>query len=73
MKDDRSNLTLRISYDEGKSWTEGKTIYEGSAAYSSMTILPNGEIGLFFEKNHYQENVFVLLTLDWLTDGKDDY
>lgn len=73
MKDDRRNMTIRISYDEGKSWTEGKTIYEGSAAYSSMTILPNGEVGLFFEKDNYQENVFVLLTLDWLTDGKDDY
>ena len=73
MKDDRRNMTIRISYDEGKSWTEGKTIYEGSAAYSSMTILPNGEVGLFFEKDNYQENVFVPFTLNWLTDGKDNY
>ena len=73
MKDNRMNMTIRISYDEGKNWTEGKTIYLGSAAYSSMTILSNGDIGLFFEKDNYQDNVFARLTLQWLTDGKDTY
>ena len=73
MKDNRMNLTIRISYDEGQTWTEGKTIYAGSAAYSSMTVLKNGDIGVFFEKDDYTENVFVSLTLKWLTDGEDLY
>jgi sialidase-1 len=73
MKDDRKNLTIRISYDEGKTWSEGKTIYAGSSAYSSMTILSNGEIGLFFEKDNYEENVFARFSLEWLTDGKDKF
>jgi len=47
-KDSRANMTIKVSYDEGKSWTEGKTIYTGSSAYSSMTILENGDVGLFF-------------------------
>jgi sialidase-1 len=72
-KDARSNMTIRISYDEGKSWTDGKTIYTGSSAYSSMSILSNGDIGLFFEKDNYQDNVFVCLTLEWLTNGNDTY
>jgi len=66
-------MTVRLSYDEGKTWTAGKTIYPGGAAYSSMTILANGDIGLFFEKDNYQENVFVRFDLAWLTDGKDHY
>lgn len=70
-KDSRENLTVKISYDEGKTWSKGKTIYAGSSAYSSMTILKNGEVGLFFEKDDYKENVFVRLSLAWLTDGKD--
>jgi sialidase-1 len=37
----------------------GKTIYSQGAAYSSMSVLSNGAIGLFFEKDDYQENVFV--------------
>ncbi len=70
-KNNRINMSVRISYDEGKTWTEGKTIYQGSSAYSSMTILENGEIGLFFEKDDYQDNAFVRFSLEWLTDGKD--
>lgn len=69
--DKRENMTVRISYDEGQTWTQGKTIYTGGAAYSSMTVLKNGDIGLFFEKDNYTENVFVRLSLDYLTDGKD--
>ncbi|RXJ49954.1 sialidase family protein [Gelidibacter gilvus] len=69
----RVNMTVRVSYDEGKTWTEGKTIYEGSSAYSDMTILANGDIGLFFEQDEYTKNPFVSFSLDWLTDGKDSY
>ena len=70
-KDKRENLTVKISYDEGKSWAEEKTIYSQSAAYSSLSKLPNGEIGLFFEANNYEDNFFVSVSLEWLTDGRD--
>jgi len=73
MKKGRKNMTVRISYDEGRSWSEGKTIYAGKSAYSSLTILQNGDIGLFFEKDGHKENLFVQFTLEWLTDGKDKY
>ena len=69
----RTNLTVRLSYDEGKTWTGGKTIYEGPSAYSSLTVLENGDIGLFFEKDEYTENMFASFSLKWLTDGKDVY
>jgi sialidase-1 len=69
----RVNMTVRVSYDEGTTWTEGKTIYEGSSAYSSLTVLENGDIGLFFEQDEHSKNPFVSFSLDWLTDGKDVY
>lgn len=72
-KKNRVNLTVRISYDEGKTWSEGKTVYAGSSAYSSLTILKNGDIGLFFEQDEYTKNPFVSFSLKWLTDGKDAY
>lgn len=68
---ERKNMTVSISYDEGKTWKYSKTIYPGPAAYSSLTILENGDIGLFFEKDDYRENVFVSFSLEWLTDGMD--
>lgn len=73
MTNERSNMTVRISYDEGTTWSEGKTIYPGASAYSSLTILENGDIGLFFEKDGYTQNVFASFSLDWLTDGEDVY
>ncbi|HOZ45825.1 MAG TPA: sialidase family protein [Candidatus Hydrogenedentes bacterium] len=72
-KDARRNMTVRVSYDEGLTWTEGKTIYAGGAAYSSLTVLRNGDIGLLFEKDGHKENVFVRFSLEWLTDGQDKY
>lgn len=72
-KERRENLAVRISYDEGKTWSEGKTIYPGVSAYSSMTVLHNGDIGVLFEKDDHEQNAFVRFTLEWLTDGKDRY
>lgn len=70
---ERVNMTVRVSYNEGKTWTEGKTIYKGASAYSSLTILKNGDIGLFFEQDDYTKNPFVHFSLKWLTNGKDTY
>ena len=69
----RENLTVRVSYDEGKTWTAGKTIYTGGSAYSSLTVLENGDIAVFFEQDGYKKNPFVSFSLKWLTDGKDKY
>jgi sialidase-1 len=62
----RKNLTVKVSKDEGRTWSEGKTIYAGSAAYSDIEVLGNGDIGVFFEKEEYKENVFVRFSLKWL-------
>ena len=73
MEKGRKNMTVRLIYDEGKKWTEGKTIYPGGSPYSSLSILKNGNIALFFEKDNYKVNTFVSFSLEWLSDGKDKY
>ncbi len=67
----RENLSIKISYDEGETWSYRKTIYAGEAAYSSLAILEDGSIGVFFEKDNYRKNVFARFSLAWLTDGSD--
>jgi len=67
----RMNLTIRISYDNGQTWSNGKVIYSGSSAYSSMTILNNGNIAIFYEKDNCSKNEVAIFSLDWLTNGKD--
>ena len=66
--DTRENMTVRISFDNGETWSKGKTIYTGGSAYSTLTVLNNGEIGLCFEKDGYKENVFVSFSFDWLME-----
>lgn len=63
---DRIHMTISVSEDEGKSWPIQKTIFAGSAAYSSLTQLSNGDIGLVFEKDDYGKIVFVQVPIAWL-------
>jgi sialidase-1 len=65
----RDTLTLRLSYDEGKTWPVARQLYAGSAAYSCLTVLPDGGIGLLFERDSYAHITLVALTLEWLTSG----
>lgn len=65
-KNGRVNLTVKYSKDEGKTWSKGKVIYAGSAAYSDIEVLENGQIGVFFEKEEYTENVFARFSIKWL-------
>ncbi len=62
----RDHLTLKVSLDDCRSWSNGKLVYEGPAAYSCITRLPDGRVGLFFEageKRPYEKMIFV--SFDW--------
>jgi len=45
----RHNMTIRASYDEGKSWPAIRTLYPGPSAYSSMTVLSDKTVGVLYE------------------------
>lgn len=54
----RENLTLRVTEDEGASWSAGSVIETGSAAYVSSTALDERTVALFYERAGYTQNVF---------------
>lgn len=64
---ERRNLVMRFSADEGMTWNPGTVIHEGPAAYVSAAALPDGDVGLFYERKEYTENVFVRVSADSLT------
>ncbi|MFK8115308.1 MAG: exo-alpha-sialidase, partial [Rubripirellula sp.] len=66
----RKNLSVRISYDQGESWSAAKVLDSGPAAYSEITVLQDGSFGVLYEPG-YKEIRFARFTLDALTDGKD--
>ena len=65
----REEIVIRYSLNGGETWSEPRIIYAGSAAYSSMTVLNNGEIGLLFERDNYSKNVFTKFSLHWLMNN----
>ena len=67
---ERANLTVRVSRDHGATWSAGRTVYAGEAAYSSMTTLSNGDIGILFERDGYATNTFARFPLTWLTSAE---
>ncbi|MFC8764287.1 exo-alpha-sialidase [Streptomyces sp. NPDC057193] len=48
--EDRRELAVRSSYDEGKSWkTVGTLVSAARTGYSDLTLLPDGSLGVLYE------------------------
>ncbi len=75
---ERRDVSVFLSYDEGKTWPIKKKIVDGLSAYSSLTVLSDGSIGCFVEDaTEVSEStgynlVFKRFSLSWLTDGADN-
>ena len=57
----RERLTVRASYDDGSTWAVARVVHDGPAAYSILTVLPDGSVGLLFErgdKSPYEKLTF---------------
>lgn len=68
----RNGMTLRLSQDGGLSWPVSRLLYPGSSAYSCLTILPDGSIGLFFERDNYSKITFARVEQGWLLNYDQD-
>ncbi|MGF1577779.1 MAG: exo-alpha-sialidase [Gemmataceae bacterium] len=62
----RSRLTVWLSYDEGETWPVHRLIYKGAAAYSNLVVMPNGQIGVLYEKDGYRRISLAMFPLEWL-------
>jgi sialidase-1 len=54
-KNNRDSLTLRISYNEGKSWEKKFLIEPKNTAYSDIVKTSKKSIGVFYEADGYKE------------------
>ncbi len=69
----RERLTVRISEDDGATWPIARVVHGGPAAYSSLAALPDGSIGLLFERGDrsaYERITFARLTRQWLASSQ---
>ncbi len=75
---ERFHLTVRMSYDECRSWPVQKIIHNFPVSYSDLCIAKDGAICCLYEKgekggvSYYSGKVtFARFDLEWLTDGAD--
>ncbi len=68
---DRSQMTARISYDEGLTWPAMRVVDAGAAAYSDLVVTLERVILLCYESNNYQQLTLARFNVEWLTDEHD--
>lgn len=67
----RSQLTLRLSQDRGKTWNTARILASGPAAYSSLVQIDGETIGCLYEggtDNPYQTITLALVPRRWLAE-----
>ncbi len=72
-KSGRVNMTVRASFDDGRTWAASKTLHAGPSAYSCLTVLPDGDVACLYEggaESPYETIVFARFPLTWLM-GKE--
>jgi sialidase-1 len=67
----RHHLTVRLGSADAKTWNHSRVVCEGSSAYSSLAVLPGGEIGLLYERDDYKHLTFAHFPLAWVKETAD--
>lgn len=65
----REKMTVRASYDQGKTWPVAKQLHAGPSAYSCLAILPDRSVGCLYErgeKSPYEKITLAVFSLQSL-------
>ncbi|MEV5709583.1 sialidase family protein [Actinoallomurus sp. NPDC052274] len=62
----RTDLTVRLSRDDGSSWPQEALLKPGAAGYSTMAVLPDGSVADLYEIGDTGGIVFTRFTVPWL-------
>ncbi|HET8549311.1 MAG TPA: sialidase family protein [Bryobacteraceae bacterium] len=68
-RESRTQMKVRASFDDCKTWPVSRTVYEGPSAYSSLAALRDGSIGLLYERGvnrPYEKITYARFTMNWL-------
>jgi sialidase-1 len=75
---ERRNLTVKLSYDEGETWPVAKAIEPGTSGYSDLAVGPDERIYCFYERggagaSHFRTRFPTLarFDLEWL-EGRSE-
>ena len=60
---ERKDGTAWFSFDGGRTWPTAQAVYGGAFAYSQPALLPDGSVGVLFERDDYGRISFVTLPI----------
>ena len=60
---------MRLSHDDGATWPHNRVINPRHYVYQCMTILPDGALGLLWERE-MQGLYFTRIPLEWIEAAK---
>ena len=69
------DLTVRVSYDEGRTWPIQRLLWPGPAAYCCLGVLPDGQVACLLEggkESPYERIVLARFGRQWLTNAQDE-
>jgi len=70
----RHQMTIRLSYDECRTWPIAKVLHAGPTAYSDLCIARDLSICCLYEcgvEHRYETITLARFGLEWLTNGED--
>ncbi len=70
----RKNLTVKASFDNGKTWGNGIVICAPSSCYSTMDITKDGNVGILYEDASCSTGfalTYASFPIDWIVPGGD--
>jgi sialidase-1 len=75
----RKDLTVKLSYDEGRTWPVSRRLEDGPSGYSDLAVGPDGTIYCVYERGQERGDMYhsggltlARFNLAWLTDGRDE-
>lgn len=70
----RDHLTVRVSHDDGATWAASRVLDPGPSAYSALTELSDGRIGILWEQGElipYDRIRFARFDTGWVNVAPD--
>ena len=71
-------MSIKLSYDEGRTWPVAKRLEDGLSGYSDLAVAPDGMIVCLYECASTDGTIYrsgrltlARFNLEWLSDGRD--
>jgi sialidase-1 len=59
-RDKRENVVIKRSCDDGATWSSRAVVEPGAASYSTIAVLPDGRVGVLYERGTVSAIVFAV-------------